>query len=84
VSALCAAIILKKGQPKAALESRIFKDGAIYLFKRADYKKPTWFCRINIPHVKGYVYGSTKTTNEHQAKADDLFSSPYLRDVPPK
>ena len=59
----------KKRQPKAALESRTFKDGAIYLFKRADYKKPTWFCRIKVPHVKGYVYGSTKTTDEHQAYA---------------
>ena len=39
--------ILKAKQPrkpKKELESRSFKDGAIYLFKRADYKKPTWFC----------------------------------------
>jgi hypothetical protein len=40
---------------KTELESRSFKDGAIYLFRRADYKKPTWFCRVKVPNAKGYV-----------------------------
>lgn len=60
---------------KTELESKVFKDGAIYLFKRADYKKPTWFCRVKAPGAKGYVSKSTRTTNEHDAYkfADDLF-----------
>jgi len=31
------------------LESKTFKDGAIYLYRRADYKKPTWFIRLKVP-----------------------------------
>ena len=49
------------------LESRVFKEGAIYLFIRADYKKPTWMCRVKIPNRTGYLYRSTRTTNEHEA-----------------
>ena len=32
-------------------------------------------CRIRVPGVKGYIYRSTKTTNEHEAYkfADDLY-----------
>jgi hypothetical protein len=40
-------------KPKSELESKSFRDGAIYLFKRADYVKPTWFCRVKIPGAKG-------------------------------
>lgn len=60
---------------KAILESRSFKDGAIYMFIRGDYQRPTWMCRIRVPGVKGYIYRSTKTTNEHEAYkfADDLY-----------
>jgi len=47
-------------EQKSELESRAFKDGAIYLFRRADYKKPTWFCRVRVPNGKGYVQASTK------------------------
>ena len=54
---------------KSKLESRSFRDGAIYLFRRADYKKPTWFCRVKVPNSKGYVSYSTRTTDEHQAYA---------------
>jgi integrase len=62
-------------KPKSELESRTFKDGTIYLFRRADYKKPTWFCRVKVPGVKGYISCSTKTTDEHDAYkfADDVF-----------
>lgn len=65
----------KTRKAKTELESRTFKDGAIYLFKRADYKKPTWFCRVKVPNAKGYVSCSTKTTDEHVAFAfaNDLF-----------
>ena len=65
----------KSRKSKTELESRSFRDGAIYLFRRADYKKPTWFCRVKIPGAKGYISQSTKTTNEHAAYkfADDLF-----------
>jgi len=60
---------------KQDLESRSFRDGAIYLFRRGDYKKPTWFCRVKVPGAKGYLSCSTKTTDEHEAFkfADDLF-----------
>jgi integrase len=62
-------------KPKSELESKSFRDGAIYLFKRADYVKPTWFCRVKIPGAKGYISQSTKTTDEHLAFkfADDLY-----------
>jgi integrase len=65
----------KPRKPKTELESKSFKDGAIYLFKRADYKKPTWFCRVKVPGAKGYVSQSTKTTDEHDAYrfANDIF-----------
>ncbi len=66
---------------KTELESRTFKDGAIYLFKRADYVKPTWFCRVKVPNAKGYVSCSTKTTDEHQAFAfaNDLYNKTFLK-----
>ena len=66
---------------KTELESRTFKDGAIYLFKRADYVKPTWFCRVKVPNSKGYVSTSTKTTDEHQAFAfaNDLYNKTFLK-----
>ena len=43
----------KERKAKTELESKTFKDGAIYLFKRADYVKPTWFCRVKVPNSKG-------------------------------
>ena len=66
---------------KTELERRSFKDGAIYLFKRADYKKPTWLCRVKVPNAKGYVSCSTKTTDEHAAYAfaNDLFNKTFLK-----
>ena len=68
-------------KPKTELESRTFKDGAIYLFRRADYKKPTWFCRVKVPGSKGYVSYSTKTIDIHDAYkfADDLFHKSLAR-----
>lgn len=62
-------------QPKTELESKSFRDGQIYLFKRSDYLKPTWFCRVKVPGAKGYITRSTKTLDEHLAFkfADDLF-----------
>ena len=43
------------------LESKTFKDGAIYLYRRADYKKPTWFIRLKVPGLKGYLWKSSQT-----------------------
>jgi integrase len=65
----------KPREEKNDLDSRSFRDGAIYLFRRGDYKKPTWFCRVKVPGAKGYLSCSTKTTDEHEAFkfADDLF-----------
>lgn len=58
------------------LDSRTFRDGLIYLYKRADYLKPTWLCRVKVPNAKGYVTRSTQTGDEHQAFkfADDLYN----------
>ncbi len=61
---------------RKALISKTFKDGAIYLFQRGDYLKPIWFCRLKIPGVKGYIYRSTRTSDEYKAFkfADDLYN----------
>ncbi len=66
----------KLRKPKNDLESRSFMDGAIYLFRRADYKKPTWFCRVKVPKKTGYLSCSTKTTDEHKAYAfaEDIYN----------
>ena len=62
------AVVAERGRkPKEALDNRSFMDGAIYLFRRADYKKPTWFCRVRVPKRTGYISCSTKTTDEHKA-----------------
>ena len=56
-------------------ESRKFRDGAIYLYQRSDFKKRTWLCRVKHPNGNGYVTRSTKTGDEHQAYrfADNLY-----------
>ena len=66
---------------KTPLDSRTFRNGQIYLFRRQDYKKPTWFCRVKIPGAKGYISKSTRTTDEHAAFkfADDLFNKGLVR-----
>ncbi|MGJ0510522.1 MAG: tyrosine-type recombinase/integrase [Methylocystis sp.] len=71
----------KQRKAKTELDSRSFRDGQIYLYRRADYKKPTWFCRVKVPGAKGYISQSTKTTDEHAAYkvADDLFLSCLAR-----
>lgn len=70
-----------KSVEKNVLQSRTFKDGAIYLFLRPDYKKPTWMCRIRVPGVKGYIYRSTRTTSEHEAFtfADNLYNQTLVK-----
>jgi integrase len=66
----------RERKPKTELEGRTFMDGAIYFFRRADYKKPTWFCWVKFPNGKGYVKAGTQTTDEHGAFsfANDLFN----------
>ena len=66
---------LKTPRGQNILKSKTFKDGEIYLFVRGDYKKPTWFCRIKVPGMLGYVSRSTRTTDEHLAFkfADNLY-----------
>ncbi len=63
------------------LVSKTFRDGAIYLFLRGDYQKPTWFCRVKVPGVKGYIYRSTRSSDEHQAYkfADDLYNQTLVK-----
>ena len=65
------------------LESRTFMDGAIYIYVRSDYKKPTWLCRLKIPNMKGYVVRSTKATDEHGAYkfAVDLYNQFLVRSL---
>ena len=50
----------RERKAKTELESRSFRDGAIYLFKRADYVKPTWFCRVKVPNAKHHVLNGMK------------------------
>jgi len=66
---------------KTSLVSKSFKNGAIYLYIREDYKKPTWMCRLKIPGRKGYINRSTRTTDEHEAYkfADDLYHKELVR-----
>lgn len=68
-------------QGKNVLKSKTFKDGEIYLFVRRDYKKPTWFCRIKVPGMSGYVSRSTRTTDEHLAYkfADNLYHQQLVK-----
>ena len=68
---------------RKALESRTFMDGAIYIYVRPDYKKPTWLCRLKIPNMKGYVVRSTKATDEHGAYkfAVDLYNQFLVRSL---
>ena len=63
------------------LTSKTFKDGAIYLFLRGDYQKPIWFCRVKVPGAKGYIYRSTRTSDEHLAFkfADDLYNQTLVK-----
>lgn len=71
----------KTPRGKNILKSKTFKDGGIYLFVRGDYVKPTWMCRIKAPGMPGYVYKSTRTTDEHQAYkfADDLYHQQLVK-----
>ncbi len=78
------AMIAKKDDSPAkgsVIESKTFRDGLIYLYKRADFKKPTWLCRIKVPGTKGYINRSTKTGDEHQAFkfADDLYNQLHIK-----
>lgn len=67
----------------AVTETRTFRDGLIYLYKRADYAKPTWLCRVKVPKGKGYVNRSTGTGDEHQAFkfADDLYNELLVKSL---
>ena len=66
----------RQRKAKEDLDSRVFKDGQIYLYRRQDYKKPIWYCRVKVPKAKGYIIQSTKTADEHEAYmfAQNLFN----------
>lgn len=66
---------------RKVLTSKSFRDGAIYLFLRGDYLKPIWFCRVKVPGAKGYLYRSTRTSDEHEAFkfADDLYNRTLVK-----
>ena len=65
----------KPRAPKQELESRTFKDGAIYLYRRKNSKKGVWNVRLKIPGHTGYIQRSSKTSNENDAYvvADGLY-----------
>ena len=67
----------------AVTESKTFRDGLIYLYKRADFKKPTWLCRVKVPNGSGYVNRSTGTGDEYQAFkfADDLYNQLLVKSL---
>ncbi|WP_152414467.1 tyrosine-type recombinase/integrase [Blastomonas sp. AAP53] len=70
--------------PKGAVtDSKSFRDGLIYLYQRADFKKPTWLCRVKIPNGSGYVNRSTGTGDEHKAFkfADDLYNQLLVKSL---
>ena len=71
----------RKRAPPQALDSKTFRDGAIYLYRRADYKRPTWFIRLKIPGAKGYVWKSSGTTDEHAAYgvAEQLYNQSLVK-----
>jgi len=71
----------KRRAKSKVLDSKTFKDGAIYLYRRSDYSKPTWFIRLKIPGAKGYVWKTSKTTDEHAAykAAEDLYNKSLVR-----
>lgn len=54
-SAAKPAKVAKKAPKGAVTESKTFRDGLIYLYQRADFKKPTWLCRVKVPNGSGYV-----------------------------
>ena len=70
----------RRAAPKV-LDSKTFKDGAIYLYRRAEYKKPTWFIRLKIPGAKGYVWKSSRSTDEYVAYkvAEDLYNQSLVK-----
>ena len=70
----------KRAEPQE-LENRTFKDGAIYLYRRAEYKKPTWYIRLKIPGAKGYVWKSSRSTDEYVAYkvAEDLYNQSLVK-----
>ena len=71
-------------EPKVALDNRTFRDvWQIYLFRRQDYVKPIWFCRIKVPSISGYVSRSTRTANEHEAFrfAEDLYNRMLVKSL---
>lgn len=73
----------RKGSDPKALDSRTFRDGAIYLYRRAEYKKPTWYIRLKVPGIKGYIWKSSKTTDEHAAfsRAEQLYNENLVKSL---
>lgn len=82
-SAAKPAKVAKKAPKGAVTESKTFRDGLIYLYQRADFKKPTWLCRVKVPNGSGYVNRSTGTGDEHKAFkfADDLYNQLLVKSL---
>ena len=81
--AVAKATTARKYPKGEVIESKTFRDGLIYLYKRSDYKKPTWLCRIKIPGSKGFINRSTGTGDEHRAFkfADDLYNQLLVKSL---
>jgi integrase len=82
-SAAKSAKIAKKVPKGAVTEPKTFRDGLIYLYQRADFKKPTWLCRVKVPNGSGYVNRSTGTGGEHKAFkfADHLYNQLLVKSL---
>lgn len=65
----------KRAEPQEP-HNRTFKDGAICLYRRAEYKKPMWFIRLMILGAKGCVWKSSRGANEYVVykAAEDLYN----------
>ena len=84
-SAAKSAKIAKKVPKGAVTEPKTFRDGLIYLYQRADFKKPTWLCRVKVPNGSGYVNRSTGMGGEHKRRQGDHIppSTKKMRDCGP-
>jgi site-specific recombinase XerD len=69
--------------PKQNLNKRSFLDGAIYLYQRGGSKKGKWAIRLKVPNVKGYIFHSSGTSDEHEAfgVAKNLYNDALVKSL---
>jgi integrase len=69
--------------PKQGLNNRSFLDGAIYLYQRGGSKKGKWSIRLKVPNVKGYIFDTSGTPDEHEAfsVAKNLYNAALVKSL---